>query len=89
MSVQTTAATINDQTMQWAPTVLGTVLAVESAVGSTVPGTTKSQIVVNAVLAGAQIAGESSNITVASIAQLTTLFVSILNATGLFKKKAA
>lgn len=74
--------------MKHAPSILGTIIAVENAVGSSIPGDTKAQIVINSVLAGAQAAGASPNVTVQSIAALTSLFVSILNSTGLFKRKA-
>lgn len=84
MSTTTVVNTVNDETLRWAPTVLGTILAVENAAGSALPGTTKAQIVANAVIAGASIAGQSPNLTVASIGQLTSLLVSILNATGVF-----
>lgn len=79
---------IGAETLQHAPTALGTIIAVEQAIGASVPGELKSQIVVNSILAGAQAAGTSSNVTVSSIATLTALLVGILNATGVFKKKA-
>lgn len=88
MSVETTIATINAETMKQAPAILATAIAVENAVGSTVPGTAKAEIVSNAVFAGAQAMSASPNVTVAGIASLTALFVSILNATGIFKHAA-
>ncbi len=77
---------VNAETLTHAPAVLGTILAVEQAIAAS-PGETKAQIVTNAVLAGAQAAGASPNVTVASIAQLTSLFVSMLNLTGVFRRK--
>jgi hypothetical protein len=88
MSTTSTIDQINQETMQHAPVVLGTILAVENAVGSALPGDTKAMIVITSVLAGAQAAATSPNVTVSSIAQLTALFVSILNATGIFKHGA-
>jgi hypothetical protein len=88
MSTTSTIDQINQETMQHAPVVLGTILAVENAVGSALPGDTKAMIVITSVLAGAQAAVTSPNVTVSSIAQLTALFVSILNATGIFKHGA-
>ncbi len=79
---------ITEETMKHAPSILATVIAVENAVGGSVPGETKAQIVIDSVLAGAQAAGTSPNVTVQSIAALTSLFVSILNSTDLFKRKS-
>ncbi len=79
--------TINAETLQHAPTALATIIAVENAIADA-PGETKAQIVVNSVVAGAQAAGHSPNVTVASVSALTALFVSILNASGLFKRRA-
>ena len=85
MPIASTVSDINTETMAHAPAALGTILAVENAIATSVPGDTKAQIVINSVLAGAQVAGTDPNVTVASVAGLVTLFVSILNAAGVFK----
>jgi hypothetical protein len=88
MSVETAVSQINAETMQHAPTVLAVAAALEKNLGSTVPGATKGQIVADSILGVSQAVATSPNVTVASIGALTALFVSILNATGIFKHAA-
>lgn len=92
MSTLSTINAINNQTLQFAPAVLAAVQAVE-AVAPNMPGADKHTLVVNQVLAGVQAgsasAAGSSNATVAGISGLINLFVSILNATGIFNRKPA
>lgn len=65
------------------------VVAVESAVGSSVPGTTKKQIVLNALDAGAQAVGGLGDGQVSIIANLIDGIVKAFNASGIFQHKAA
>jgi hypothetical protein len=74
-------------TLQYAPQILGSITAVEAA-ASSAPGLTKEQIVINTVLAGAQVASALPIPSVTGIAGAITLFVGILNATGIFGHKS-
>jgi hypothetical protein len=84
-SVLNVVSKINAATMTYAPGVLGSVLAVEGAVHQSIPGTAKKQLVIDAISAGAKAAQNVPIPEVQWIATLVDLFVSILNATGLFK----
>jgi hypothetical protein len=54
---------------------------------SNLPGSTKSQIVLDSIIAGTNIlSGASTNERVQQISGLINLFVSILNTSGIFKK---
>jgi hypothetical protein len=81
-----TIGTISTQTLTYAPAILAGVQAAEQ---STVSGADKKQAVVNAVIAGARAAEGVPNPQVAGIATLIDLFISILNATGVFSHKSA
>lgn len=87
MSTATVVNQITAATDANAPAVLAGIIGIEQA-ASSLPGATKAQIVVAQVLAGARAAEGIPNPTVAGIAALVDIFVSILNASGLFKKKA-
>lgn len=69
----------------YAPAVLAGVQAAETAGGS---GHDKLNAVVNGIIAGSQTLESAPSPTVAGIAALVNLTVSILNALGIFKKKA-
>lgn len=88
MSAVQTENKVDALTLQYAPAILGSITAVEAAAGQ-MPGATKEQIVVNTVLAGAQTASSLPIPSVSGIASLVTLFVGILNATGVFNHGAA
>ena len=81
-----TISAITSQTMAYAPAVLAGVQAAEQSNAS---GATKKQAVVNAVMAGSQLLTSSPNANVAGIAALVDMFVSILNATGMFAHKTS
>jgi hypothetical protein len=85
--LQTTVNKIDALTLQYAPQILASVGAVEAAAASA-PGLTKEQIVINTVLAGAQVASSLPIPSVSGIASLVGLFVGILNSTGIFSHKA-
>jgi hypothetical protein len=87
MSVINAVNKIDALSLQYAPQVLASVGAVEAAAANS-PALTKEQIVINTVLAGAQVASSLPIPSVAGIASLVTLFVGILNATGVFSHKA-
>jgi hypothetical protein len=78
-------ASITSNTLAYAPAVLAGIQVAET---SPAPGTTKLQAVVNGILGGSQVLEGTPNPTVAGIAALVNLFVSILNATGVFNHKA-
>lgn len=80
-----TVAAINTQTLAFLPSVLAGVHAAEQ---SNADGATKSQAVVNAIIAGSGSLAAGSNPDVVGIAALVNLTVSILNALGVFKHKA-
>lgn len=86
MSFTAEIQNINDQTLKYAPSVLATVAAVESAAAG-LPGQTKADIALNIVMAGAAGASNVPIPQVQSIASLISLFVGILNATGIFRHK--
>jgi hypothetical protein len=86
---------ITTQTLIYLPSVLAGVQAAEhaselvvAAGGQPLPGETKLGAVLAGVQAGSQAMAGSPNPDVASIAALVNLTVSILNALGLFKKRA-
>lgn len=81
-----TIAAITTQTLTYTPAVIAGVQAAETSLAS---GPSKQQAVINAILAGSQAAEGVPNPNVAAIAALVNLTVSIFNALGLFKHKAA
>lgn len=85
MSVTSTVNQIDAQAAKYAPAVLQGVLAVEAAAKG-LPGQTKADLVINTIQAGAAAAQNVPVPAVAGIAALVNLFVSILNAAGIFKK---
>jgi precorrin-4 methylase len=87
MSLNTTIAQIDATTLQFAPQVFAGVTAVEAAAAG-LPGQTKAEIVINSVIAGAHAAEGVPIPSVAGIAALVELFVTMLSATGIFKHKA-
>jgi hypothetical protein len=84
--LQTTVNKIDALTLQYAPQVLASLTAVEGAAAA-MPGITKEQIVINTVLAGAQVASLLPIPAVSGIAALVALFVGTLNANGIFNHK--
>jgi hypothetical protein len=84
--LQTTVNKIDALTLQYAPQVLASVTAVEGAAAA-MPGITKEQIVINTVLAGAQVASSLPIPAVSGIAALVAHFVGTLNATGVFSHR--
>jgi hypothetical protein len=88
MSVTTTVNQIDQASATYAPAVLTGVLAVEKAAAG-LPGETKSQLVVNTIVAGATAAEGVPVPAVQGIAALVALFCTILNAAGIFKPKPA
>lgn len=91
--MSTTAAinTITTNTLQYAPAVLAGIQAAE-AVAPSASGSSKQVAVVSSVLQGIEVGSgaleSSPNPTVASVALLVNLFVSIFNSLGIFKKTA-
>jgi hypothetical protein len=86
MSVATTISKIDSVSLQYAPQVLAAVTTLQAV---DLPGQTKQQLAIGYVLAGAHIAEGVPVPSVAGIAALIDLFVSILQASGIFKRKAA
>ena len=84
--LQTTVNKIDALTLQYAPQVLASLTAVEGAAAA-MPGITKEQIVINTVLAGAQVASSLPIPAVSGIAALVALFVGTLNTTGVFSHR--
>lgn len=75
-------------TATYAPALLAGIIAVEQTVGS-LPGETKAQIAVATTAAGLQAAGQLLPPGhVQDFFSLASMLVAILNASGLFKKKA-
>jgi hypothetical protein len=87
MSLVTTIGKIDDVSMQFAPIVLANVAAVEAAAAG-LPGQTKADIVLNAVMASAHAAEGVPIPSVQGIAALIEMFVTILSVSGVFKHKA-
>jgi flagellar biosynthesis protein FliQ len=88
MGVTETVTAINQNTLLYAPQALSAITAIESAAAA-LPGVTKKQIAVNVIQASAKVAEGIPVPSVAAIGLLVDLFVSILNATGIFRKKTA
>lgn len=90
MSVLSTVTTINTGVVQYAPAVLAGIQAAE-ATGAT--GPSKQAAVVSAVLNGVEVGSgdlvSSPNPTVAGVAALVNLFVTIFNSLNIFKHTAA
>lgn len=86
MSTSTAVTAITTQTLAYAPAVLAGVSVAEQ---SNAPGATKLQAVVNGVLGTSQALESAPNPDVAGISALVNLFVSILNATGVFSHKTS
>jgi hypothetical protein len=87
----TLASQINNvtaQTLTYAPIALNAVTSIEAAAAH-LPGTTKSQIAVNMILAGATAAEGVPVPSVQAAAALVSLFVGILNATHIFSHRNA
>lgn len=82
---------ITTDTLKYAPAALAGVAAAESA-APLAPGTSKQAAVVNAVLQGVQVGSgvleTSTNPTVAGVATLVNLIVSIFNDLNVFRHAA-
>lgn len=95
MSEVSTVNAITANTLQYAPAVLAGIQAAEVArqADPTITGPQAQVSVVSSVLTGIEVGSgaleSSPNATVASVAMLTNLFVSIFNSLGVFKHKAA
>lgn len=87
MNLTNTTNTISTEALAYAPLALQAVTGIEAAAAH-LPGDTKAQIAVNIVLAAAQVAEGVPVPQVQAVAALVSLFVGILNATGLFSHKA-
>lgn len=91
MSTLSTVNTITTGVVQYAPAVIAGIQAAEAT--GTVSGQSKQAAVVSAVLNGVEVGSgaleNSPNPTVAGVASLVNLFVSIFNALGIFKKSPA
>jgi hypothetical protein len=91
MSAITVTNQITAETLAYAPAVLAGIQAAEQA-APLAPGSSKQAAVVSAVLQGVEVGSgaleSSSNPTVAGVAGLVNLFVSILNSLGVFKHTA-
>lgn len=88
MSLNAEVQNINAEALKYTPSVVQTVLAVEQAAAG-LPGQNKNEIAVNCILAGSQaVMTTVPNQTVQGLAALVSLIVSVLNLTGIFKKKA-
>jgi hypothetical protein len=74
--------------LQYLPFVLGGVQAVEGSIGQT-DGKTKKQIVLSAVSAAAQVAGQVPEDHVKLVSGLIDAVVGQLNASGVFSHKAS
>lgn len=73
----------------YAPAILSTMIAVEQSAHQ-LPGATKTQMVINAVLAGSQELGSQQlGPKVAAVATLITIFAGILNNLHVFNHGAA
>lgn len=88
MSVASTVATITTNELQYAPAVLAGVQVAEAA-GVNATGAEKAQAVLNGILEGSQVLATTPTVppSVAGIAALINLSVSIINAFGLFGHK--
>jgi hypothetical protein len=86
MSTLSTVNSITTQTVSYAPAVLAGIQAAEATQAG---GASKQAAVVQAVLNGVEVGSgdlaQSSNPTVAGVAALVNLFVSIFNSLGIFK----
>lgn len=71
------------------PSVLATVVAVENTLGSTVPGTSKKQIVLDVIQSGTTAASQIPEAHVQGIATLIDVLVATLNKSGVFAHGAA
>lgn len=72
-----------------APAILSTMIAVEQSAHQ-LPGATKAQMVINAVLAGSQELGaQQVSPKVTAVATLVTIFAGILNSLHVFNHGAA
>lgn len=69
--------------LQFMPTVLQAIVAVEGVVGGG-KGQTKKQLVMNAITAAAQVGEKADNKTVAALSGLVDTTVSTLNSSGIF-----
>lgn len=87
MNLINTLDQATNQTMVYAPLALSAVTSIEQAAAQ-LPGETKSQMAVNIILAGAAAAQNVPIPSVEAAATLVSIFVGILNATGVFKHKA-
>ncbi len=75
--------TISATTLAYAPVALGAVSAIEAS-AATLPGETKAQLAANIVMASAQVGSSVPVPQVQEVSALISLFVGILNATGVF-----
>ncbi len=95
MSVVTTVNGITGQIVSYTPALVQSVRAAVEVAESVpeVTGPQKQRAVVAAVLEGVEVGSQAlethSNPTVAAVALLVNLVVSVLNSLGVFKRKAA
>lgn len=75
--------------LRFLPVVLQTVVAIENAVGSSVPGTTKKQLVLNSLQVAAQVGEKTDDRSTAVVSALVDNVVGSLNQSGVFTKAAA
>jgi hypothetical protein len=86
MSTVSTIDQIDQSVLTYTPLALQTIAAIEVAAAG-LPGQTKAQIASNIILASANATAGIPVPSVQAIGGLIGLLVSILNATGVFKKK--
>lgn len=78
---------ITKETTLYAPLVLQTITSIEQA-ASQLPGQTKTDIALSIIQSSAQAAGQLPNVPTQEIASLVSMFVNILNSSGIFHRKA-
>jgi len=83
-SVVAATTKINNQVLAYAPAAIAAIQAAET---SDLSGAAKRQAVIDGILAGARAGETSQNVNVAAISGMIDLIVSVLNATGVFKKR--
>ena len=74
---------------QWFPYVLASVVAVEQAVTTSIPGTAKKTIILNSLTAVAAVGEQVPETTVSEVSALINSVVTELNDAGVFTHKAA
>lgn len=74
---------------QYFPIVLSGVTAIEQTIGSSAPGATKKQILLDSIVATAKVGEGVPESHVSAISGLIDVVVTALNISGVFKSKAA